>query len=64
LTGADPWIKRSFGRFISEITGMGAVDLSLRLTLLDLILRPVGGWTVRPFTLALAAAGLLAGTSA
>jgi hypothetical protein len=38
---------------------MGAVDLALRLTLLDLLLRPVGGWTVRPFTLALAAAGLL-----
>ena len=43
----------------SEIAGMSAFDLALRLTLLDLLLRPVGGWTVRPFTMAFAAAGLL-----
>ncbi len=36
-----------------------AFDLALRLTLLDLLLRPVGDWSVRPFVLALAAAGLL-----
>jgi hypothetical protein len=59
LTGVDAGINKPFRRYISEIAGMGAVDLSLRLTLLDLILRPVGGWTVRPFTLALAVAGLL-----
>jgi hypothetical protein len=35
------------------------VDLALRLTLLDLLLRPIGDWTLRPFLLALAAAGLL-----
>ncbi|MEW6143409.1 MAG: hypothetical protein AB1598_00155 [Thermodesulfobacteriota bacterium] len=59
MTGVDSSIDKPFRRYISEIAGTGAVDLSLRLTLLDLLLRPVGGWTVRPFTLALAAAGLL-----
>jgi hypothetical protein len=34
-------------------------DLALRLTLLLLLLAPVGGWEVRPFALLLAAAGLL-----
>jgi hypothetical protein len=36
-----------------------AIDLALRLTLLDLILRPVGNWAVRPLLLGLAAVGLL-----
>jgi len=36
-----------------------AVDLALRLTLLALLLRPVGDWTLRPFVLLLACAGLL-----
>jgi len=35
------------------------VDLALRLTLLDLLLRPIGDWNVRPAILAIAAAGLL-----
>ena len=35
------------------------MELSLRLTLLDLLLRPVGDRTVRPFTLAFAALGLI-----
>ena len=35
------------------------IDLALRLTLLDLLLRPVGNWTLRPFILALAAIALL-----
>jgi hypothetical protein len=35
------------------------VDLALRLTLLDLLLRPIGDWTLRPVLLALAGAGLL-----
>jgi hypothetical protein len=38
---------------------MDPVDLALRLTLLDLLLCPVGDWRVRPFVLGLAAAGLL-----
>jgi hypothetical protein len=36
-----------------------AVDLALRLTLLDLLLRPVGNWALRPTIIALAIAGLL-----
>lgn len=59
MTGADHWIRRSFKRAISELAGMDAFDLSLRLTLLDLLLRPVGDVTVRPLTIAFAALGLL-----
>lgn len=44
---------------ISRIAGMSAFDLALRLTLLDLLLRPVGDSSVRPLTLAFAALGLL-----
>jgi hypothetical protein len=42
-------------------TGVGplAVDLALRLTLLDLLLRPVGDWMLRPLILGLAAIPLL-----
>ena len=36
-----------------------AIDLGLRLTLLDLLLRPVGNWALRPFILGLAVIGLL-----
>ena len=45
----------------APITAAGFLvfDLALRLTLLDLLLRPVGDWTVRPFILALAAIALL-----
>jgi hypothetical protein len=35
------------------------VDLALRLTLLDLLLRPIGDWHIRPAMLAIAGAGLL-----
>lgn len=44
---------------ISRIAGMSALDLALRLTLLDLLLRPVGDSMVRPLILAFAALGLL-----
>jgi hypothetical protein len=44
------------GRSIAEL---GVVDLALRLTLLDLLLRPIGDFSLRPFILSLAAAGLL-----
>ncbi|MGI9264573.1 MAG: hypothetical protein ACR2QU_06580 [Gammaproteobacteria bacterium] len=44
---------------VSASTGYLVFDLALRLTLLDLLLRPVGDWTVRPFVLALAAIALL-----
>lgn len=36
-----------------------AIDLALRLTLLDLLLRPVGNWLIRPLVLGLAVAGLI-----
>lgn len=36
-----------------------AIDLGLRLTLLDLLLRPVGNWALRPVILGLAVIGLL-----
>jgi hypothetical protein len=39
--------------------GSLAIDLALRLTLLDLLLRPVGNWVLRPFILGLAAIALL-----
>ena len=38
---------------------MDLVDLVLRLTLIDLLFRPVGDWMVRPFVLILAALGLI-----
>lgn len=36
-----------------------AVDLALRLTLLDLLLHPIGPWAIRPVLLSLAGGGLL-----
>jgi len=36
-----------------------AIDLALRLTLLDLLLRPVGNWALRPWILGVAAIALL-----
>jgi hypothetical protein len=46
------------GTLESWLEGQG-YGLALRLTLLDLLLDPVGRWNVRPLILALAAAGLL-----
>lgn len=60
MSDAGAQVKGRLRRGLASITGMGAFDLALRLTLVDLLLRPVGGWSVRPFTLALAALGLLA----
>ena len=47
---------RSLGE---RIAATDALDLALRLTLLDLLFQPVGDWTLRPFVLVLAGAGLL-----
>jgi hypothetical protein len=47
---------RELGR---RIAGADPVDLALRLTLLDLLLRPVGFGMIRPLVLGLAAAGLI-----
>lgn len=49
------WATESLGALVRA----DAVDLALRLTLLDLLLRPIGSWTIRPGLLALACAGLL-----
>ena len=42
-----------------QLSGIGSVDLALRLTLLDLLLRPIGVWQIRSVLLVLAGAGLL-----
>ena len=44
---------------LGALVRVDAVDLALRLTLLDLLLRPIGPWPIRPALLALAGAGLL-----
>ena len=44
---------------IQWIAGLDTVNLALQLTLLDLMLRRVGNWAIRPVVLILAAAGLL-----
>jgi len=50
--------ERAWQRF-ARWQGAQGPDLAPRLTLLLLLLAPVGGWEVRPFVLLLAAAGLL-----
>ncbi|MCL4244209.1 MAG: hypothetical protein KJ002_03625, partial [Candidatus Dadabacteria bacterium] len=60
MSDAAARVMEGLRRGLAAITGMSAFDLALRLTLVDLLLRPVGGWTLRPFTLALAALGLIA----
>ena len=42
-----------------ELARMDVTDLVLRLTLLLLLLQPIGNWRVRPLALAVAGAGLL-----
>jgi len=44
---------------LDQLDELAAVDLALGLTLLDLLLHPVGAWYLRPFFLALAATALL-----
>jgi hypothetical protein len=46
-------------KFTGWLAGLDIVDLVLRLTLLDLLLRPIGNWATRPIVLAFAASGLL-----
>ena len=50
-TGLRTWQRELFSARLS--------DLTLRFTLLALLLRPVGDWTVRPFVLLLACLGLV-----
>jgi hypothetical protein len=44
---------------MTDRAGYLVFDLALRLTLLDLLLRPIGAWALRPFILALAVIALL-----
>jgi hypothetical protein len=47
------------GRWPALGSGTPAIELALRLTLLDLLLRPVGNWLLRPFILGIAAVAIL-----
>ena len=47
------------GALCRSVSELDPLDLTLRLTLLDLLLRPIGDWTIRPAVLALAAAALV-----
>ena len=49
----------TYPRFLSHITNVDSVNLALRLTLLNLLLTPIGDWTLRPFILSLASLGLV-----
>jgi hypothetical protein len=48
-----------FTKLCRSVAELSPIDLALRLTLLDLLLRPIGDFALRPFILSLAAAGLL-----
>lgn len=52
-------IKGSLTPLLKQLNGLDWMTLSQRLMLLDLLLRPIGGWEVRPLILLLSAAGLL-----
>ena len=45
--------------FYSQIKNISLIDLSLRLTLLDLILKPIGDWRIRFFILLLSCIGFI-----
>ncbi|HJY83985.1 MAG TPA: hypothetical protein VKK81_23230 [Candidatus Binatia bacterium] len=51
----DRW---AIGELVPQITEMDSVGLALRLTLLALLLRPIGNWMIRPLILGLAALGV------
>ena len=50
---------RNSSNGLTDKAGYMVFDLALRLTLLDLLLRPIGSWALRPFILALAVIALL-----
>ena len=59
MKGIKERVAERLSGFHAGTGGMNVVDLSLRLTLLDMVLRPVGDRTVRPLILVFAALGLL-----
>ena len=46
-------------RWISPVSEISGWDWLLRLTLIDLLLRPIGPWGIRPLILVIAASGLI-----
>jgi hypothetical protein len=52
-------VKERLAAWLRALADTGPEPVALRLTLLDLVLRPVGHGSLRPATLALAALGLL-----
>ena len=52
-------VKHKLQALYQDLVGTDPLDLVLRLTLLDFLLRPVGDWKVRPFVFLLAGASLL-----
>ena len=52
-------LKQLFIRIRQEIAGYDPWELAAKLTLLALLLSPVGNWFIRPFTLGLSVMGLL-----
>jgi len=52
-------LKQRFTRIRQEIAAYDPWELAARLTLLALLLSPVGNWFIRPFILGLSVAGLL-----
>lgn len=52
-------LKQQFIRTRQEIAGYDPWELAAKLTLLALLLSPVGNWFIRPFTLGLSVMGLL-----
>jgi hypothetical protein len=49
----------SFREKLKSYFELNGFELALRLTLLDLLLRPIGNWALRPFTFGLVAVGLV-----
>ena len=46
-------------RWITPVSEISSWDLLLRLTLIDVLLRPIGPWGIRPLILVIAASGLI-----
>ncbi len=52
-------LQRWSAERLASLHRIDSIDLALRLTLLDLLLRPIGAWAIRPALLVLAGAALL-----
>ncbi len=49
--------KKALAGFRQRLAGLDVIDLAIRLSLLDLLYKPVGPWYIRPFILLLAGLG-------